>query len=128
MGIYYDRYNSSGSGYFLGAVSDVVRFSVSRPLTRKWTGTADIGYAHNSAIQANPTGPLPASTNAFQYVYAGAAVNRPLGKHFNMFISYQYNDLQFSGSCAAGGPCDSTAQRHVAAIGLDWHPRPIRLD
>jgi hypothetical protein len=128
MGIYYDRYNSSGSGYFLGAVSDVVRFSVSRPITRMWTGTADIGYAHNSALQSPVPGLLPASTNAFQYVYAGVAANRPLGKHFNVFVSYQFNDLQFSGSCAAGGPCDTTAQRHVVAAGLDWHPHPIRLD
>ena len=128
MGIYYDRYNSSGSGYFVGALSDVVRFSVTRPLSRLWTGTADIGYAHNSALQSQVPGLLPPSTNSFQYVYAGAAVNRPLGKHFNMFLSYQFNNLQFSGSCTAGGSCDTAAQRHVVAVGLDWHPHPIRLD
>jgi len=135
IGIYYDRYDSSGSGYFVGAVSDVVRFSVSRPLTRLWTATADIGYAHNSALQRSLAnllppglaGPLPPSTNSFQYVYAGAAVHRPLGRHFAVFFSYQFNDLQFNGStCTAGGSCAS--QRHVVAAGLDWHPRPIRLD
>jgi hypothetical protein len=127
IGIYYDRYNSSGSGYFVGAVSDVVRFSVSRPLTRLWTGTADIGYAHNSALQSGQLNLLPPSTNTFQYVYAGAAVRRPLGRQFAVFFSYQFNDLQFNGStCTAGGSCAS--QRHVVAAGLDWHPRPIRLD
>ena len=127
LGIYYDRYDSSGSGYFVGAVSDVVRFSVSRPLTRMWTGTADIGYARNSALQAGLAGPLPVSTNSFQYVYAGAAVRRPLGRQFAVFFSYQFNDLQFNGStCSAGGSCVS--QRHVVAAGVDWHPRPIRLD
>jgi len=112
----------------VGALSDVVRFSVTRPLSRLWTGTADIGYAHNSALQSQVPGLLPPSTNSFQYVYAGAAVNRPLGKHFNMFLSYQFNNLQFSGSCTAGGSCDTAAQRHVVAVGLDWHPHPIRLD
>ena len=127
IGMYYDRYNSSGSGYFVGAVSDVVRFSVSRPLTRLWTATADIGYAHNSALQSGLLNLLPPSTNAFQYVYAGAAVRRPLGRHFAVFFSYQFNDLQFNGStCTAGGSCAS--QRHVVAGGLDWNPRPIRLD
>jgi hypothetical protein len=127
LGIYYDRYDSSGSGYFVGAVSDVVRFSVSRPLTRMWTGTADIGYARNSALQAGLAGPLPASTDSFQYVYAGAAVRRPLGRQFAVFFSYQFNNLQFNGStCTAGGSCES--QRHVVAAGLDWNPRPIRLD
>jgi len=127
IGVYYDRYNSSGSGYFVGAVSDVVRFSVSRPLTRLWTATADIGYAHNSALQQSLAGPLQPSTNSFQYVYAGAAVHRPLGRHFALFFSYQFNDFEFNGStCGAGGSCAS--QRHVVAGGLDWHPRPIRLD
>jgi hypothetical protein len=127
IGIYYDRYNSSGSGYFVGAVSDVVRFSVSRPLTRLWTGTADIGYAHNSALQAGVPGVLPSSTNSFEYVYAGAAAHRPLGRHFSLFFSYQFNDLRFNGlTCTAGVSC--TSQRHVVAAGLDWHPRPIRLD
>jgi hypothetical protein len=127
IGIYYDRYNSSGSGYFVGEVSDVVRFSVSRPFTRLWTATADIGYAHNSALQAGLLNFLPPSTNSFQYVYAGAAVKRPLGKHFSLFFSYQFNDLRFNGStCTAGGSC--TSQRHVVAAGLDWNPRPIRLD
>lgn len=127
LGIYYDRYNSSGSGYFVGAVSDVVRFSVSRPLTRLWSATADIGYARNSALQAGLLNFLPSSTNSFQYVYAGAAVRRPLGRQFAVFFSYQFNDLQFNGlTCTAGGSCES--QRHVVAAGLDWHPRPIRLD
>lgn len=127
IGIYYDRYNSSGSGYFVGAVSDVVRFSVSRPLTRVWTGTADIGYSHNSALQAGTLNLLPPSTNSFQYVYAGAAVRRPLGRQFALFFSYQFDNLQFNGvSCTAGGSCE--AQRHVVAGGIDWHPRPILLD
>jgi hypothetical protein len=127
IGIYYDRYDSSGSGYFVGAVSDVLRFSVSRPLTRLWSATADIGYAHNSALQKGLLNLLPASTDSFHYVYAGAAVRRPLGKQFAVFFSYQFNNLQFNGSsCTAGGSCES--QRHVVAAGLDWHPRPIRLD
>ncbi len=128
IGIYFDRYDSAGSGYFAGAVSDVVRFSVSRPITRLWTATADIGYAHSSALQPNLTGPLPSTTTSFQYIYAGVAAHRPLGRHFAVFVSYQFNDLWFNGtSCSAGGVCGS-APRNVAAVGLDWHPHPIRLD
>ncbi|MGD0182699.1 MAG: hypothetical protein ABSC15_23040 [Terriglobales bacterium] len=128
IGIYFDRYDSSGSGYFAGAVSNVARFSVSRPITRLWSATADIGYVYSSALQPSLTGPLPASTTSFQYVYAGAAVHRPLGKHFALFFSYQYNDLWFNGSsCNTGGVCGSVP-RNVAAVGLDWNPRPIRLD
>jgi hypothetical protein len=128
VGIYFDRYDSAGSGYFAGAVSNVVRFSVSRPITRLWSATADIGYAHSSALQPTLAGPLPPSTNTFQYVYAGAAVHRPLGRHFALFFSYQFDDIWFNGSsCSAGTLCGS-APRNVAAVGLDWHPRPMRLD
>jgi hypothetical protein len=128
IGIYFDRYDSSGSGYFAGAVSNVARFSISRPITRLWSATADIGYAYSSALQPNLNGPLPASTTSFQYVYAGVAAHRPLGRHFALFFSYQYNDLWFNGSsCNAGGVCGSVP-RNVAAVGLDWNPRPIRLD
>jgi hypothetical protein len=128
IGIYFDRYDSSGSGYFAGAVSNVARFSISRPITRLWSVTADIGYAYSSALQPNLNGPLPASTTSFQYVYAGVAAHRPLGRHFALFFSYQYNDLWFNGSsCNTGGVCGSVP-RNVAAVGLDWNPRPIRLD
>jgi hypothetical protein len=128
IGIYFDRYDSSGSGYFAGAVSNVARFSIARPITRLWSVTADIGYAYSSALQPNLNGPLPASTTSFQYVYAGVAAHRPLGRHFALFFSYQYNDLWFNGSsCNTGGVCGSVP-RNVAAVGLDWNPRPIRLD
>jgi hypothetical protein len=128
IGIYFDRYDSAGSGYFAGAVTNDVRFSVSRPITRLWSATADIGYAHSSALQPTLSGPLPPATNTFQYVYAGAAVHRPLGRHFALFFSYQFDDIWFNGSnCTVGTLCGS-APRNVAAVGLDWHPRPMRLD
>lgn len=129
LGIFYSRFNTSGSGYFLGATSDVVRVSASRPLSRLWTAGTDIGYAFNSRVQPGVFGLLPATTTSFQYWYAGAVARRELGHHFSFFISYQFNDLMFNGaSCVTPGTCNQSAQRHVAAVGLDWHPHPIRLD
>ncbi len=129
LGIFYSRFNTSGSGYFLGATSDVVRVSASRPLGRLWTGGIDIGWADNSRIQAGVLGLLPATTTGFQYWYAGAVARRELSHHFSFFVSYQFNDLSFSGaSCVTPIACNQAAQRHVAAVGLDWHPHPIRLD
>jgi len=131
LGIYYDRYNSAGSGFYLGATSDVVRFSATRPLGRKWTGNADVGYSHNSQIRPVPVFIFQVqASQSFQYVYAGAAVQRQLTKSLSFFVSYQYNDLSFDSSfCAATlGACSTISQRHVASIGLDWRPHPIRLD
>jgi hypothetical protein len=137
VGLSYAHYNTTGSGLFVGATSDVTRLDASRPLGRVWSGTANIGFTHNSRIAPNPfssgvpgSSPSFANARAFDYLYAGAAVRRQLGKQFGLFISYQFNDLWFDSSfCgSAGTPCSRMSQRHVGLIGLDWHPRPIRLD
>jgi len=132
VGLSYDRFNSNGSGFFLGATSDVARLSVVRPLTRLWTVNGDIGYSHNSHILPVPTGVTGATgvnAQTFQYLYVGGGARRQLGRYFDFFISYQFNNLSFDSSfCATPGSCGNTSQRHVASAGLSWHPRPIRLD
>lgn len=128
LGLYYDRYDTSGSGYFLGATSDIVRFSVSRPLGRHWTASSDIGYARNERIEPGFLGLLPSTTASFWYLYAGAALQRQLGRSFSMFLSYQFNDLTFGDAFCTTPGCNTISLRHVGAIGLDWRPHPFRLD
>ena len=129
LSLTYDRYNTAGSGYFLGALSDTVRFSVSRPLGRVWTAGADAGYSRNEQIEPGAVAAaIPPTTTSFQYVYAGGIVQRPLGHHFDFFLSYQFDDLLFDSAFCTTGPCNTRSQRHVGAIGLNWHSRPYRLD
>jgi hypothetical protein len=126
VSLQYDHYNSSGSGFFTGAASDVARLSASRPFGRLWNASADIGFTHNSRILASTLG---ISAQAYNYLYAGGAVHRQLGPHFSASFSYQFNNLMFDQTfCGTSTSCSRTSQRHVATIGLDWHPRPIRLD
>ena len=127
VGLYYDHYNTSGSGFFVGAESDVARVNVSRPIGRVWDATADIGFTRNRRIASSLVGGVNA--RSYEYLYAGAAVRRQLGRQFSLFISYQFNDLGFDRSvCGTTAPCSRMSQRHVGLIGLDWHPHPIRLD
>jgi len=126
VGLSYSRHNTAGSGFFLGAATDIAELSMGRPINRVWSMTADVGYTRSSRIQ-----PAIATVSAkhFDYVFAGGAVHRPLGRQFRLFISYQFNDVRFDNSCTTlSGPCGGTSQRHIATVGLDWHPRPIRLD
>jgi hypothetical protein len=126
MALTFFRYTTSGSGFFAGATSDVARVSATRPIARRWTGTADIGYAHNSRLGFSLFG-VPAQSDS--YVYAGGSVHRQLGRDFRASLSYQFNDLWFDRSfCAQSTGCSRTSQRSVALISLDWHPHPIRLD
>jgi hypothetical protein len=130
LSVTYDRYNTNGSGYFLGATSDILSFAASRPMTRRWTVTSSVGYSDNQQILPGAVpGGLPSSTTSFQYLYAGASAQRQMGPNFTLFFNYQFDDLLFnSTTCHTAGPCNSASERHTAAIGIDWHPHPFRLE
>jgi hypothetical protein len=125
----FDRFNSSGSGLFLGAETDAAHVSFDHPVTRVWAALLDGGYAHVTRLQPSPIG-----INA-QYLnngYGGLAMRRPFGHTFDLVLHYQFNQDYFDNSlCSAlpaGQPCYRYSNRHVFGIGVDWHPRPIRLD
>jgi hypothetical protein len=131
----YDHYLSSGSGFFYGSETDIVRLAASRQLGRVWAAFSDIGYTRNARVlpfvcPADETNCPGVSANTYQYIYAGFGVHRRLGRNFHAVISYQFNNLIFDGSyCQATiGPCNRISQQNVGTVGLDWTPRPIRLD
>jgi hypothetical protein len=149
LSLNYQRYNTSGSGFFAGAETDDAALRISRPLSRVWSVTTDLGYTHNRRelpltlqqqlvceISANPSSSCPGvSANTFDYAFAGVGLHRMLGRNFHIFASYQYNQLSFDqsfcGVTVTGtslAPCNRTSQRQVGTFGLDWTPRPIRLD
>ncbi|HET9306898.1 MAG TPA: hypothetical protein VFO46_12790 [Candidatus Sulfotelmatobacter sp.] len=143
----YQRYETSGSGIFAGAQTDIARITVGRPLSRVWNAFLDMGYSRNSHLQtlssqqlgncvyqgqANPTG-LPLcpgfNANTYQTGFLGGGVHRQFGHDFHGFLSYQFNELVFDDSfCVAGTPCNRISNRQVITFGLDWTPRPMRLD
>ena len=147
MDLSYQRYMTGGSGLFAGSQSDIARLAVTRPLSRVWSVFADIGYTRNSRIQQlsaeqlancvyagqpNPLGlPLCPGVNANRnhYEFIGAGVHRQFGHDFHAFASYQFNRLAFDNSyCAGSTSCNNRSIRHAITFGLDWTPRPIRLD
>jgi len=129
----YDRFNTNGSGLFAGSRSDIAVLDVQRPLSRVWDFFGDLGYSRNSRLQA---GGSAVNANNFSYVYAGVGLHRQFGRSLRGFVSYQFNDLSFDTACPALAAsqstptlgCSNQSQRHVGSIGLDWIPRPIRLD
>ena len=141
LSLSFDRYITSGSGFFPGAQSDIGRLSVTRALGRVWDGFADFGYARNSRVQAltpeqqvlcalSSTQCPGVVANTYSYGFAGLGVHRMIGHNFHAFASYQFNYLTFDNSfCGVGvSACNRISQRHVGTIGIDWTPRPIRLD
>jgi hypothetical protein len=138
----YLRYETSGSGLFAGAQTDTARVSADRPLSRVWSIEFDAGYARNSRLQAlsqlqldtcGGTGqPLcPGTTaNIYDVGFAGVAVHRPFGRTLHAFASYQFSQLAFDQSyCSVLEPsCSRIGNRQTITIGLDWIPRPVRID
>jgi len=139
----YHHYNTSGSGFFTGAKSDVGRITYTRPINRLWDMLADIGYTHNTRIFPlflgipNPAN-VPSNTTSYNFWYAGGSLHRQIGRDFSAYVSYQFNEFYFgcAGVSVPSVPssvppslaCGNRSQRHVGTIGLDWHPHPIRLD
>ena len=126
MTIAYDRFNSAASGFFAGATTDVARLSVSRPLSRRWVGSAHIGYAHNKRLQTAFVG---VHAGTYQSGFGSLRLNRIFSRSLHGFLFYEFNELAFdSGLCTSSSPCNRITNRNVAGIGISWHPHPIRLD
>jgi hypothetical protein len=127
LSLSYQRYDTNGSGVYAGAQSDFVILDAKRPLSRVWDLFTDVGYSRNRQLQALGS---VVSSGAFNYVYAGVGMHRQFSRSLRGFVSYQFNYVDFSNGCPVGsGPgCSTGSQNHVGSIGLDWNPRPIRLD
>jgi hypothetical protein len=122
----YHRYDTAAAGFFAGATSDVARFSITRPLSRRWVAAAHLGYTHNTRIQTASVG---VHAGTYQAGYAGLRLNRLFTRNLHGFLFYEFNELGFDPSfCTTSSPCNRITNRNVAGIGIAWHPRPIRLD
>jgi hypothetical protein len=145
--IAYDHYLTSGSGFFEGSESDIAHLDVTRPLGRKWTGFSTIGFSRNSRVlpltpsqfstcvaeqqgQGGASAACPGVTaNIYDFGFARIGLRRSFSREFKAYVSYEFNDLAFDSSyCVPGSPCNRISQRHVGTIGVDWTPRPIRID
>jgi hypothetical protein len=144
----YEHFLTSGSGIFAGAETDLARLTATRPLNRVWSAGVDLGFSRNSRLQSltvaqqatcnvpgqpNPNPNLPAcpgvSANVYDYGFAGLSVHRQFGRSLHGYLSYAFNEIWFDHAyCGALPQCSRISNRDVITIGLDWTPRPIRLD
>jgi hypothetical protein len=122
----FERFDTSGSGFFAGAESNVARVELERKLGRRYTGNASLGFAHNQRLQSSLLG---VASTSYNYGFAGLALRRQFGYNWGAFLSYQWNDQVFD-TCPIAGQqsCNRISVRHVLTIGVDWHFRPIRID
>jgi hypothetical protein len=138
----FQRFETSGSGLFAGAQSNILSMTASRPLSRTLNGFVDVGYSTNSMVQplsveqliacGNPQTAQQAcpanDANSYNYAFFGGGLQRAFGRNFHGYVSYQFNQLTFDHSFCGTGACNRISNQNVATFGLDWTPRPIRID
>lgn len=135
IALFYDHLDSGGSGFYFGARTDLVHLTVSRPLSRTWTGNLHLGYSHNRALSVQNVGatPFAARQSYYDAAYAGGGLSHVVGRHTTINLNYQFgyqvvggNNVGCSGKVSIG--CNSVTPRHMGSIGLSWHPDPIRIE
>ena len=145
LNLTYSRFETSGSGLFAGTQTNIVQLSAGRPLSRVWDTFVDIGVASNSRLQplteqqviqctssqtSTSQNACPANdATSSSYGFVGGGLHRAFGRDFHVFVSYQFNELAFDQSyCLPNTLCNRISNRQLVTFGLDWTPRPIRID
>src|SRR5262249_41855185 len=130
VSLMYQRYVTGGSGLFAGASTNAFRAQVTHIFHRRWTGSAGGGYSYNSSLNTSSPN-VGINSAAYKYWFAGGSLRRQLSPHFDAFVTYQFNAFG-SNSCTTAASntqvCGHEINRNTGAVGIDWRPRPIRLD
>jgi hypothetical protein len=122
----YEKYTSQGSGFFAGADTQVAQFSFRRPLGRTYQLSVEIGYSHDKRLQ--PPGLSGVGASSYNHVGAGLVLRKNIGRTWDAIAAYRFNELQFSSPVTLGGTTGTTNQGQAGTIGLEWHPKAIRLE
>jgi hypothetical protein len=126
LSISYHRFDTGGSGLVAGATSDIVRGTISRPLSRRWQAGVDTGFTHNLRKLQSTSG---VNANTFNSVFAGGRLTRNLSRSLDASVFYHFNELDLSRDfCGTSTQCNHISSRHAVGISLTWQPHPIRLD
>src|SRR5260370_19207206 len=81
MSATYEKFTSTGSGFFAGASTQAARLLYTRPLGRTWDFYGDLSYSHNKKLQNVPNGGLNAAAS-YHERSAGALFRKHLGRTF----------------------------------------------
>jgi hypothetical protein len=126
----YDHFLSSGSGVFLGAITDQVFLSLNRQLSRVWSVNVTASYAHNRNLVPlfNVTTLVAPANATFDSVYGGVEFHRRFGRDSDIFFGYlgRYQTSSFV-FCPQGICTGSSLVGHQFNFGFSWHLKPVPI-
>jgi len=114
---------SAGSGVFIGSNLDLFMATVSRNLTRQWTGSLIFGYSRNSPVAGTTT----AGYSAYSDWLIGCNATRPIGRDFSFAVAYTATIGSYPGSGCTGTGCNTSNTYNTITVNFQWHPRPFVL-
>jgi len=123
----YEKFTSTGSGFFAGASTQAARLLYTRPLGRTWDLYGDLSYSHNKKLQDVTNGGLSGAAS-YDEGSAGAVFRKHLGRTYEFFAAYRFSEVAFNVPVTFNGSTGRISQRNVGSIGLEWHPRPTRIE
>jgi hypothetical protein len=86
-------------------------------LTPSWLSVLGAGYAFDSNLA-----PVTGVVNHFGNSYGTADLQRIVGRHFRIDLSYKFQrQAAGTGTCPVLA-CGSTQSRHTLGVTLGWHP------
>jgi hypothetical protein len=131
----YEKFTSAGSGFLAGANTQAARLTYLRPLGRTWNLYADLLFTHNTALQTLSSGTTPLGVPATSYNEgsASAIFRKHLGRTYEFFAAYRFSEVDFTTPgdvpfCVTGGGCGRIGNRNVGTVGIEWHPKPTRIE
>ncbi len=115
---------SGGSGVLTGSILDQAGLSLSRKLSRQWSGSVHFGYAHNRNVisSVGTVGNL-----SYDDWFAGAGVSRPLGRTLRFSLGYSASFETSHPGCTGPGCTSATNSGQYVTVSFGWHPRPFAL-
>ena len=117
----YFRGVSAGSGVFFGSRTETVTATARRELTKLWSASVYGGYASNHALA-----PIAIFVSNFDNWFAGARLNRSIGRQLNFGLSYEFEQQSSGvGSCPVLS-CGLPASFSQYGLTLEWHPLLVR--
>jgi hypothetical protein len=118
---------AGGSGVLAGSIADTVTGSVTRQLSRTFTGSGNLGYARNTGLGISA---LPGITpnQTFDYFFAGANLTKLWGRSWYMNLGYQFQYQNSDASFCVGTACATSFTRNLITFGVGWRKPPIPID
>jgi len=122
----YEKFTSAGSGFFAGANTQAAQLGYRRPLGRTWEFHGVLGYSYNTKLQNVAF--LGVNASSYNNGSAEALFRKHIGRSYDFFAGYSFSEMAFNVPITFSGSSGRIAQRHVGTVGVEWHPRPTRIE